>query len=130
MTSPTINSALFCDEVRREQNGKLFIIGMYGNRIFSAKFPATLRFWAALNVHFSAAGPQALKIRLNAGKSVLQEISIEVDVAWPGSDWLPVPFEAAVFEGPSEMSLSYEAKNGKWKKFYSMPIENFPAVTA
>jgi hypothetical protein len=126
MKRPTINSAFFCDDVRRENNGKLFAIGLYGNRIFSAGFPANLRFWAMLNITFPNPGPHAFKVRLNAGKKQLQEINIEVDVAWAGADWLPVPFEPALFEGPCEMSLYFEAGDGKWKKSYAIPIENFP----
>lgn len=130
MSNLKIDSAFFCDDVRRENNGKLIAIGMYGNRIFMGSFPAALRFWAMLNVHFPDAGRHAFKVRLNMAKAMLQEVSIEVDATWSGSDWLPVPFEPYVFEQPGEMSLSFEASDGKWKRFYAIPIENFPSTVS
>lgn len=42
-----IKQVLVCDDVRREDNGKLLIIGMYIGDILLAKFPETLKvsFW-------------------------------------------------------------------------------------
>ncbi|MEZ5887665.1 MAG: hypothetical protein R3D56_12395 [Paracoccaceae bacterium] len=43
MSGLEVNTALLCDDVRREDNGKLILIGVYtGGIVFSGPFPAAL----------------------------------------------------------------------------------------
>lgn len=37
-----IGSAIFCDDVRREDNGKILMVGAYASEIIVSEFPATL----------------------------------------------------------------------------------------
>lgn len=130
MSKVQISSAILCDEIRREDNGKMIAIGIYGNRIFVGGFPATLRLSALLNVSFPNAGNHKLKVRLSLGGEMKIEMAIEAEVRWEGTDWFPIPFEPVQFDKPTEITLSLELDNGKWKKFFAMPIETPTSPTA
>lgn len=47
-TNPVINCVLVCDEVRREDNGKHIIIGVYGSDIVLSNIPKTVPLVACL----------------------------------------------------------------------------------
>lgn len=130
MSKVTIAAAFLCDDVRREDNGKMIAIGIYGNRIFVNAFPAILRLSALTNVSFPSAGRHSFKVRLSVGGEMRQEVTIEAEVRWSGSDWVPLPFEPVQFYKPNEVSLALELDNGKWRKFLTVPIEVPTSPTA
>lgn len=119
-------TGLLCDEVRREHNGKLIAIGIYGSRIFVAGFPALLNLSTLLNVVFESSGEQRFKVRVSVNGEMKTEIEIAVESAWGGSDWFPIPCGNIQFDRPSEIKLSADDGNGKWKAFLTIPIEIGP----
>jgi hypothetical protein len=127
---PRIRFGVLCDDVRREDNGKLLFIGVYGASVLVGGFPAALTFanpiWFELKESFE--GPvwsQALLddititeakgfARLTAGNPLL---SIQ-----------PIPVEV-----PREGVLSFQLKfseHGDWQTTLSVPIRLNPSANA
>jgi len=68
-----IEYAILCDDVRREDNGKLIIIGAYASDIRVSSYPAVLRLSAVLALRSAEGGDDLLKIRgLLAGKTIFE----------------------------------------------------------
>ena len=67
-----IEYAIICDDLRREDNGKLLIIGAYGGEILVSDLPAVLSLRILLGVYSSTTGsvPVSLKIKQD-GKTIL-----------------------------------------------------------
>jgi hypothetical protein len=67
-TQPRVLAALVCDDVRREDNGKEILIGIYPGSILVPKFPATmvLSFWLYLQPH--QAGELHLEFRVTGAE--------------------------------------------------------------
>lgn len=128
MKKVVISAAMLCEDVRREDNGKALAIGIFGNRIFVSSFPSVLRLASLLNVSFTETGHHTFKIRLSVGTEMVSEMTINAEIVWPGLDWLPLRFEPVLFNERSEITLSLELENGKWKKFFSMPVEIPPTA--
>lgn len=55
-SSVEINYALLCDDVRREDNGKLLIVGAYGSTVKIPQFPAMVCFSLLISFTASKAG--------------------------------------------------------------------------
>ena len=128
MSKFKVNNGFLCDDVRRENNGKLIAIGIYGNRIFVGNFPCVLNLMAFVNVSVDTAGEQRFKTRLLVDDETRSEVEIASDTVWAGSDWYPVPVGPIGFEKPSTIHLQWKSEGGKWKSFASVPIEIGAAI--
>ena len=80
-----IEYAIICDDVRREENGKMMIIGAYASDIGLPSYPARLRLCMVLGIRFNIVGKVPISVRvLQDGKKVL-EMAGDIDAAAPGS---------------------------------------------
>ena len=128
MASPKVISGFLCDEVRREANGKMFAIGVYGSRIYVHGFPSAIGLTGMINVLFSELGDQQFKVRAMVGGILKSEVTVAVSPNWIGSDWLPIPFGPLSVEGETDIRLDWLMPNGKWRYFASVPVEQDPNV--
>ncbi len=66
MTSPALKVlySLLCDDIRREDNGKLIIIGLYGADVVLPVAPVALRFDYLLALRADAPGDAEAKVRV------------------------------------------------------------------
>ena len=60
----SVDCAIVCDDVRREQNGKLILIGVYGNNIIVPSYPVTLKLSIVLAGHSDVSAQVPLKLRI------------------------------------------------------------------
>lgn len=69
---------IFCDDLRREDTGKLLVVGMYGAGMFLSELPAAIPF---LHMIVSGSTPaddpfKLLKIRVYLGQNVISEMEV------------------------------------------------------
>lgn len=127
-----VRYAIVCDEVRREDNGKILLIGVYGTAIFVKKFPVTLALALMLGVdadepvntdiHFRATlGGQVIKT--GRGHLEIPDIGLNNLLAIPK---MPLPLKE---EGTLAFELSVDGE--KWDSLIALPVRtiDLPAST-
>lgn len=138
--------AIFCDEVRQEANGKLIIIGVYGDVLFVPAFPFSLsRLCVIVSVETPATQPfEELRVIVSRGDDVLGEIVIPKEgLANPqesaGLDLSPAKdhylqlktvfnFEGVSFEAPSVLRARAVCENGEELRAMSLSVLKAPGV--
>lgn len=102
---------ILCDDVRREDNGKLIILGMYFGAITVPQFPAILPTLTILSV-FQADRPGNIPFtlrvqRLETGKSLLEAQGF-ANIQQPGPAVMPVKFGPVRFDEGGAYSVVTE----------------------
>ena len=123
-------AVILCDDVRREDNGKQFAIGIYGSEVIVPSFPSILRFSLLVRIGFTGAGKQSIKFRIQSVNGGKQEIGAELETTMASKEWIGVPLQPMVFEAPTTLSILFESPPGKWKKLHSVPIRVGPLPIA
>lgn len=83
MTIPRFMTAILCDDVRREEGGKLSYMGIYGADLLLPMFPATLpKLCIVMNLICPGDGkrPESITFRLMIDDVVVNELPIAEDV--------------------------------------------------
>lgn len=103
--SPLASSAIFCDEIRREDNGKLILLGVYLDDLLVPKFPALL---PGLSIAVVLSGPseerpKSIGVRVYRDEELLLEIPASnekntVFVPKPPGALPPVPGVGQIFK--------------------------------
>lgn len=124
--SVTIKYGIICDDIRREDNGKLMILGVYGGAIIVPKIPLALGLASLLCLEATAPTKMHIKIRYALDGKVLAqgegEYTIEsVGAALMALPKLPVPI-------PKEGALALEAQflELDWQTARSIPVRKRP----
>lgn len=131
------HSVIFCDDIRREDNGKLIFIGVYPEDIYPHKFPANLRLslWVTseLESETSSAEYQLLVKPLSGGTPAeisLGKLEFGVTEDTPPDAKHSVNFAlsniAVKFLDESELVFRTRDKGGKWRKVASRLVKNPP----
>lgn len=105
-------SAIFCDEIRQENNGKYILIGVYTSGMVVRNFPVNQRISALVTFH--EAPPSNLMFTLKT-PSVAEfgqlEVEMEVDDGSSGPYMIPLPPLPILVSGPDLLQL--EVKMGE-----------------
>ncbi|RTL63702.1 MAG: hypothetical protein EKK41_22925 [Hyphomicrobiales bacterium] len=119
---------LLCDEVRREDNGKLFFIGAYGPSILVAAFPATLVLSLVLAVDVDGPCESTLEfiISLNGteyrkGKGALLLGTKGRNMAIIGG----IPLEG--LGGPGALTFQVKIGEGSWQTALEIALDLKPS---
>ena len=103
---------LLCDEVRREHNGKLLLLGLYTPDLVLTQLPTTLPSLTFFQLYESdTAQEYNLKIKLNhleSGEALL-EATGGVSFAQPGVSYLPMKLGGVQFKTAGAYVFSVEA---------------------
>jgi hypothetical protein len=122
-----ITTALICDDVRRESNGKEFLIGVLGNRIFLPSFPMTLNFTVWMRAKFRRSGPAKIEVRLinNLGQAILPVVTTEVSSPPEIDDESTIILGGAPFQlhGPAHIKFQWRPVGGQWEEIVGIKIE-------
>lgn len=136
--SISFKSVIYCDDIRKEDNGKLLFIGVYSSIIHPYQFPANLRlaFWVTgqttapiQTVHFK------LVIQPKSGAKSEEALFEPMEGAAPSSESFdkPVGVNFALtgvgirFDEESDLILKARVEGGRWKQISSMPVLIHPS---
>lgn len=117
--------AILCDEVRREDNGKLIIIGVYTTDIVFRGFPASksLSLWA----HFTAPNVKKLELDFRIKAAISPSIPLFtsqglVDVENPQNEvFITFPIPQINIPSPTTLLFELKEKGKSWKKILEIP---------
>jgi hypothetical protein len=97
MTLPfKLDYAVVCDHIRREDSGKLILIGVYGSSVLVTRVPLTLSFALAVRMIPKELGAKELEFRVTVdGEEVAKgEIAVtfeDIEAGFIGLPAVPVP---------------------------------------
>ncbi len=122
-SEPTVKplSAVICDEVRREKDGKDIIIGAYGGDLLIDSFPLGLALSLWISLETSGTGVTAFDIRVvNSDKKVLAGLSGEamVEGFYERSSMFTPKFRFQV-DKSTELRFQLRMGGGRWKTVVS-----------
>lgn len=123
-----ISTALVCDQIRQEDNGKFLLIGVYSGSIVVNTFPATFPLALMLQVSLSAGVEQHFKLRLSIGETVLGDLEANVHQDDPSEniEWLPINLPQLNVSGPGKLIAEHEMPDGTWNQILSIAIRAAP----
>lgn len=123
MTLPfKVEYAIVCDLVRREDSGKLIIVGVYGDSILINEFPATFMLAVTLRIAPQRVGTLGLDFRatMNTTEIVTGEANIEVenlDRAFVNLGPFPLGVTA-----PGNLRFEMREKSKRWTLLTEMTV--------
>jgi hypothetical protein len=129
LESAAFEYALICDDVRREDNNKLILIGVYANNVVLQDFPATIRLRLVTRIH-PKQREFALSFRVKVNdepvlifKGRLTSPAMDADTS-PSPEFL-VPIEGIgtikVDVSDAEFDVA-EADEAPWTQIFSIPV--------
>ena len=122
-------SAILCDEVRKEDTGKLLFIGVYTSDILVKHFPTpavNLAFW----LHLGPLGKNKInmalriyeqshpKLHIYSGNGTISIQDRDRDV------FVTLPISIANIPGPTTLLFDIKIDNSRWKKVYGIKVEH------
>ena len=110
-----------CDEVRREDNGKLIFIGAYSSDIVVPELPAVLILTLVVRVEMK--GDEAFEIRVKMGETQLRKGKGRIRSDADGGQWVPIQ-SILLDKLTTEGLLDFEVRlgEGDWITACSMPL--------
>lgn len=117
------HAAIVCDQVRREDNGKEILIGVYSSDILIPLFPATLllAFWVQVSAQKAGSYDIEFRIKVNgklaaelSGKTAIKKGSAISSISTP-----QVPIE---FRSIGTLGVEFREKSKRWKTISTLPV--------
>lgn len=110
-----------CDDVRREDNGKLIFIGAYSSDIVVPALPAVLILTLVVRVEMK--GEETLELQVRMGDTLLRKGKGKVRSNVAGGHWVPIP-SIVLDKLTTEGRLDFEVRlgDGDWVTACSLPL--------
>ena len=110
-----VTSAILCDEIRTENNNKLFLIGVYSGEVQVRQFPANLLLSVYIELDGLDVGDHHLELKVTSpnGEAGIQ---IEFVVVEQGPSSFHTPRLPAVCEGPGSITAELRVNGGSWMR--------------
>lgn len=122
-------TALLCDQIRQEMNGKYLVIGLYSSNVVFSAFPATGHFHLLSRAHLRQPGEHKISIRVNVGGVENHRFDAEFAVEQPSEDWIPIPLQPVQFQVPGLFSVDQLGPDGKWTEFFQINVIRPPIAS-
>jgi hypothetical protein len=125
MTLPfKINYAIVCDQVRREDNGKLIIIGIYGKSILISEFPAVVPLSIATQVKPTQVGEVGIEFRVLIDGEEMVKGGAAVHFPTLDPAFLNLPNLPVQLVRPSSVRFEMREQQGRrWTTLAEIPVE-------
>lgn len=123
-TSPKIKFeyAIVCDDVRREENGKMIIIGVYANDIVVASYPSNLKLSIVLAVHSDAAVQTPIRTRFLLDSNVVMEGGATISLSVAGTGLFTMIGIPVNVTKDTILDVQARADKGRFKSVLKIPI--------
>jgi hypothetical protein len=86
-----VGAGIVCDEVRREDNGKLILIGVYPSNIVVAELPAVLVLWLVLKLEATEPVDATFEFRVSLNGQQLRTGKGRIPIRTQGPSWIVLP---------------------------------------
>src|SRR4051812_43720152 len=109
-------TAVLCDEIRKEDNGKLLLIGVYSGEILIDQVPTAIAFSAYMNL-FLPGGKSVVSMRLRSGDEISPKVELTAEGATPITLGIPTPRIPITFKAEGVLQLEVQFnKTGDWQE--------------
>ena len=126
-----ITTAFVCDDVRREDNGKLIIIGAYGGNVGIAKIPSRLRLSLVVRALVSEPGETDIEFRALLDGKPQSHQKGHIAIESVSATMFSVPGLSIEIDNPGNLEFQFRLlPSDEWETIFSIPCELIPSPTA
>lgn len=125
-----IQYTLLCDEVRREDNGKLLIIGLYDSNMYVPSFPAKLSLTLLTRMKIAKPEDVAIEIEGLLNHERFTHINASINFHSGGLAFLPFPKFPATVKEKGKLLFRMRPAERKWITLWEGEIELLPSELA
>lgn len=116
-------AVIVCDEVRREENGKEILLGVYSGHIVVPTFPAKLRVAVWAEIFPDRFGKMAVWFRYRAGDASLPPIDGELEVLdLSGPISVALPTMEIAFQHATTLEIEASENNQVWQSLKTKKV--------
>lgn len=125
--SVTLDYGLLCDFVRREDNGKLIIVGAYSSNVAIPTFPFVGQFNLVTHISMPEVGVNDVKLRVLIDAVENHRLEFNVEVVEVSKEWVPILLQPLQFVVPGTLSIDYSDDGQNWKEFFKINVVRQPS---
>lgn len=130
-SSVRVKSALVMDDCRREDNGKLLMIGVYGPDLLVSEFPAsvTLVFWHELEILGAGTAEVVFRVSVDDGKTEIVKVGGELQN--PDEKGVAVFVIGGVkceMPAPCDLLVEMKSGDGGWTEVHRKKVMELPGA--
>jgi hypothetical protein len=125
-----VKTVVVCDEVRREDNGKDILIGVYSAGALVAQFPAPLQFTFWIQFKGTGMGEVTIQFRLMGGEDVkFAEGKVQMTLLREGLGAIAIGPLPLILQVPTPLALQMkQATDVDWHTIEEIPVSKGAAV--
>lgn len=109
-----IKNVVICDDIRREDNGKNMLIGVYSGSIIVSGFPANLSLAAWIRFELAGVTPAKVDCRLLGNDDAVLG-NIDQMTIQPGPSSLALCGITAQLKESGSLTLQFRQEGGEWE---------------
>ena len=119
-----IEYAIVCDDARREDNGKLIIIGAYASDIGVPKYPADLALTVVLALRTDSAHPVSIDVRVKQEARVIFEGRSGKEFELPQDRIALVSIGRAALRFTKDAEIDFQVRidGGRFRSVCKLPV--------
>ena len=126
-----VKQAVICEDVRREENGKLFLIGVFGSNIGINEFPANIILATTVWIVAEEAGIHNVRFAWFVDDIEKSGASAKIEIREPGVSVFRVqPVPIVDIEKPGHVSFRVKFSDQDWQIAETLPIVSRSAPNA
>lgn len=118
-----ISYAIVCDDIRREDTGKLILIGVYSNDIRCIEFPVQISLSFAIGIHAQKPIKVKSNIRMLVNGEQQHKLSGEMDVSSAGAGIFVGPQMPVTFSSPGAYAIQVQVDDSDWVTAVEIPVK-------
>jgi hypothetical protein len=120
----TVKTVVVCDQVRREDNGKEMLIGVYSAGILVAQLPAPLMLSFWIQFKSTDVGETAVLFRLMGGEDVkFAEMHIQMQLLRPGMGSMTIGPIGIMLQVVTSLTLQMKQGDQDWATIEEISVE-------
>ena len=121
-------TSVICDDIRRESNGKLILIGVYGSGIKVASLPSFVVMSLLLEVQPTVVGDHELRVRLTGQSNAVLFESPPVKFSIDAIKFVNVPMVGLPIQiqSPGPIELQISVAGTEWQTIRTLTVEVGP----
>jgi hypothetical protein len=119
-----VGDGLVCDDVRREETGKLILIGVYSSAIIVGQLPAALLLSLVFKLTAQEPMEAGIQFKVMLDDEKIRSGKGRIRIGAAGSLWLtPSPFVLEKLEREGDLNFDVQVEDGEWKTVCSLPLK-------
>jgi len=118
-----VGDGFVCDEVRREDNGKLILIGVYSSNLVVRELPAALVLSLVVNLKSQVPVDVAMQFRVMLNGEKMRGGKGRVKLPPSGAHWIVLPqIVLDKLQNEGVLAFDVQVEDREWKTVCSLPL--------